>query len=119
MSDNTDNTRNTDNSNSGYTKIPEFVAMRGFCIDCGGRVIMAGVWADGAEDWQHERDVHHPVLRVRAVNTCPKCGAEFEYEPKYHRCPGEWEAMVGKLPEDPYAGMTWAEECLAKVRGKR
>ena len=49
---------------------------------------------------------------------CGGCGQFYEYDPKYHRCPGEWEALLeaaGAAPlADPYAGMTWVEEQMAK-----
>lgn len=65
---------------------------------------------------------------MSTVYHCQKCGNDFEYDPeymtaeqmaKYHRCPGEWEAMTAHLPplHDPYAGVTWEEECIAKQRG--
>lgn len=57
------------------------------------------------------------------MNHCDRCRLDFEYEPEVHRCPGEWEticAEAGVPPlANPYAGMTWVEECIAKQRGRR
>ena len=56
---------------------------------------------------------------VETSTTCLKCGQTYYYDPKNHRCPGEWEAIAGPPPEDPYAGMTWTEEQMAKQYGDR
>lgn len=48
---------------------------------------------------------------------CERCGAKFYYSPSVHRCPGEWEAVAGPAPANPYAGMAWEDECVAKVKG--
>lgn len=48
------------------------------------------------------------------LSRCDRCEKEFYYDPAVHRCPGEWEAMVGTL-EDPHAGESWADECVRKV----
>jgi len=47
------------------------------------------------------------------MNHCPKCHQDYLYDPKHHRCPGEWEAMVGALPEPEL--LPWDEECVRKV----
>ena len=46
------------------------------------------------------------------MNTCERCGAEYLYDPKFHRCADEWETMVPPLP--PVSLTTWVEECMAK-----
>lgn len=52
------------------------------------------------------------------MTTCDRCGQIFSYDPRYHRCPGEWEAMVEPLA-NPYEGMTWVEEQMAKQKEER
>jgi hypothetical protein len=51
------------------------------------------------------------------MSTCARCSQSFYYDPKHHRCPGDWEATVTPLPAGPYAGMSWVEECMAKQHG--
>jgi hypothetical protein len=48
------------------------------------------------------------------MNRCMLCTQEFFYDPKHHRCPGEWEAIAGKL--EPLPQTTWVEECMEKQR---
>jgi hypothetical protein len=57
------------------------------------------------------------------VYHCQKCGSDNEYDPnyltaeqmaKFHLCPDE-KAQRPKL-RNPYAGMTWSEECIARQR---
>lgn len=56
------------------------------------------------------------------MTRCERCGAEYYYKPEFHRCPVEWEAeceAAGVPPlADPYAGMTWVEEQMAKQAGR-
>lgn len=38
------------------------------------------------------------------MSKCERCGASFMYDPAVHRCPGEWEALVGEIaPAQPDA----------------
>ncbi len=51
------------------------------------------------------------------MNQCEKCKAEFYYDPKNHRCKGDWEAIAGETPKVELT--TWAEECVNKVMGDK
>lgn len=48
-----------------------------------------------------------------APHKCDDCGAKFYYEPRHHRCPGEWEQLTGPI-SNPYAGLSWVEEQMRK-----
>jgi hypothetical protein len=56
---------------------------------------------------------------METLNECGSCGATFLYASKHHRCEGEWEAISLPLPADPYAGLSWADECVARVMAVR
>lgn len=52
-----------------------------------------------------------------------QCGAQFYYDPKHHKCPGQWEAELaaaGAAPtlSNPHGEMTWVEEQIAKQSEK-
>lgn len=48
------------------------------------------------------------------LHTCEHCMAVFYYDPRNHRCEGEWEAMAGRL-DNSHANESWADECVRKV----
>jgi hypothetical protein len=53
------------------------------------------------------------------LNTCAKCGAEFYYDPKSHKCKGQWESECAAAGVAPVARLpltSWVEECMTKQR---
>lgn len=50
------------------------------------------------------------------MNHCERCDLDYYYDERHHVCPEVWEATHGRL-SNPYAGMTWVEECMAKQAG--
>ena len=43
---------------------------------------------------------------------CERCDASFFYDPKHHRCEGEWEAIATPLPKvEP---KSWVDECMER-----
>lgn len=64
-----------------------------------------------------------PLRDGEVLASCTKCAAEFLYDPKNHRCEGEWEAMCADagVPSmfDPHAGMSWVEEQMTKQNSPR
>lgn len=57
------------------------------------------------------------------MHRCEQCGQEYMYDPKHHKCPGQWEAELeaaGVPPlANPYADMSWVEEQMSKQYGAR
>jgi hypothetical protein len=54
------------------------------------------------------------------MTTCDRCGQSYFYDPRVHRCPGEWEAMCAEAGVTPLGEIeltTWVEECMAKQNG--
>lgn len=50
------------------------------------------------------------------MTVCDTCGTHYMYDPRNHRCPGEWAAMcaeAGLAPMDRPT-TTWVDECMAK-----
>lgn len=80
-----------------------------------------------AQRWglMHEglREAHQRRQAGETATTCSNCGQTYFYDPKNHRCPGEWEQIeedAGVAPMvDPYAGMSWVEEQMAKQYGPK
>lgn len=51
---------------------------------------------------------------VEILSRCEECGATFYYSPRYHKCADDGPPLA-----NPYAGMSWVEECMTKQREER
>ena len=54
-------------------------------------------------------------MTTEPTNECADCGATFYYAPNLHECPN----TSGVTLANPYAGMSWVDECMTKQRETR
>lgn len=53
--------------------------------------------------------MQHMSTTTETFNHCENCGLDFFYRPELHECADSRQPLA-----NPYAGMSWVEECMAK-----